>query len=324
MRWAEFHFASSECQLQILMKVILEYRALAAVGAFSPTARTQLRMLHRFLRRSDVQHVLWLYIDYFFSHWDKMSIAEIGMCQTVFEVCLLCCEHLKKKPPPVIQRMGELLRGSHAVQRLFAQADATQRRQREQAVRDKDWVVYADAGSLTAQEVLRRNIVKHAIGDEPGVCLPDDTKRKASAGRLASVEIPSEPPEAYWVESSSEEEEEEGSDICRTRSEQEEEEGITAPEAAESSEPALKPLATKDQIVLAPVDVHVTIPKVPSVPAPGVSELSLDKKWRSSSPYIPPSTRTPFVGGGPPSPALASELKLPPAGAIPVRVPRHV
>ncbi|KAL8455983.1 hypothetical protein Emag_000226 [Eimeria magna] len=49
MRWANYHFATSQSQLQLVFKVILEYQVLARLGGSSKTARSQLKLLYQFL-----------------------------------------------------------------------------------------------------------------------------------------------------------------------------------------------------------------------------------------------------------------------------------
>ncbi|KAL8435830.1 hypothetical protein ACSSS7_002207 [Eimeria intestinalis] len=49
IRWAGYHFASSNAQLQLVFKVIMEYEVLARLGDISKTARSQLRLLYAFL-----------------------------------------------------------------------------------------------------------------------------------------------------------------------------------------------------------------------------------------------------------------------------------
>ncbi|KAL8449067.1 hypothetical protein Emed_003419 [Eimeria media] len=53
IRWAGYHFASSNAQLQLVFKVIMEYEVLARLGDISKTARSQLRLLYAFLKKNN-------------------------------------------------------------------------------------------------------------------------------------------------------------------------------------------------------------------------------------------------------------------------------
>eukprot|EP00921_Rhytidocystis_pertsovi_P009940 GHVQ01015910.1.p1 GENE.GHVQ01015910.1~~GHVQ01015910.1.p1 ORF type:complete len:802 (+),score=109.30 GHVQ01015910.1:961-3366(+) len=151
MRWASYHFAKSKNPLQLVFKVVVEYQALAVVGGFSHTARSQLRKLHSFISREDVQYCLWLYLDYFFANWRSMSRSEICMCELVCEVCVESCEHLRiKRKGPLIERMEILLRNA-TVTRLFKQATEIKKIQQEKAMKDVDCIMFADAERQTGR-----------------------------------------------------------------------------------------------------------------------------------------------------------------------------
>ncbi|PFH38685.1 START domain-containing protein [Besnoitia besnoiti] len=157
MRWADFHFRSSQNQLQLIFKVILEYQVLARLGAFSKTARSQLKLLYAFLSRDDVGRCLWLYLDFFEDHFRIMTRSEIAMCSLVCTVSVECCKSLrKKKPPPVVLRMMQMVEAP-AVQRIFdtgknAAAFAVTQ---DQKLKEMDAIMYADAAKQVQRHILR-------------------------------------------------------------------------------------------------------------------------------------------------------------------------
>ncbi|KAF4641721.1 START domain-containing protein [Toxoplasma gondii] len=157
MRWADFHFATSQNQLQLIFKVILEYQVLARLGAFSKTARSQLKLLYAFLSRDDVGRCLWLYLDFFEAHFRIMTRSEIAMCSIVCSVSVECVKSLrKKKPPPVLVRMMHLEEDPVA-QRIFdtAKNAAAFRVRQDQKLKEMDAIMYADAAKEVQRHILR-------------------------------------------------------------------------------------------------------------------------------------------------------------------------
>ncbi|CBZ53350.1 putative phosphatidylcholine transfer protein [Neospora caninum Liverpool] len=157
MRWADFHFPSSQNQLQLIFKVILEYQVLARLGAFSKTARAQLKLLYAFLSRDDVGRCLWLYLDFFEGHFRIMTRSEIAMCSLVCSVSVECVKSLrKKKPPPVMVRMMHLVEDPMA-QRIFdtGKNAAAFRVRQDQKLKEMDAIMYADAAKEVQRHILR-------------------------------------------------------------------------------------------------------------------------------------------------------------------------
>eukprot|EP00920_Eleutheroschizon_duboscqi_P009864 GHVT01023004.1.p1 GENE.GHVT01023004.1~~GHVT01023004.1.p1 ORF type:complete len:417 (+),score=103.36 GHVT01023004.1:410-1660(+) len=155
MRWANFHFEASEGQLQLLFKVIVEFQALAAIGALSKSARKQLKKLYAFIDRPDVGFVLWSYLDYFLADWQEMTRAEISLCETVCEVSVECCRILAPWEPPLVVKRMEALLADPAMQQLFSSSKMVKHRQQERALQEVDCIMYADAGVEVHKQIMR-------------------------------------------------------------------------------------------------------------------------------------------------------------------------
>jgi len=146
MRFAQFHFATSADPMQIIFKVCDEYQPLVILGDFSKSARQQLKLLHRFIRRLDVQCYLGVYIDYFFKNWRQMTRSEISMCHTVCEVCVEAWRIMNWKSLDVVDRMERILNDRFVV-RLFESAEDIRNIRKAIAVQNMDCLLYADAES---------------------------------------------------------------------------------------------------------------------------------------------------------------------------------
>ncbi|CDI87054.1 hypothetical protein EPH_0023550 [Eimeria praecox] len=144
IRWAGYHFASSNAQLQLIFKVIMEYEVLARLGDISKTARAQLRLLYSFLSRDDVGHCLWLYLDYFEAHYDHMTRSEIFMCALVCYVCTQCAGTLRKrKLHPVVSRMIRMMNDAE-IQKIFQKSKTPNPRQARLDEQTERCLFYAD------------------------------------------------------------------------------------------------------------------------------------------------------------------------------------
>ncbi|CDJ42325.1 hypothetical protein ETH_00018720 [Eimeria tenella] len=144
VRWAGYHFASSNAQLQLIFKVVMEYEVLARLGDISKTARAQLRLLYSFLSRDDVGHCLWLYLDYFDAHFEQMTRNEIYMCALVCYVCTQCAASLRKRRNhPVLERMIGMLNDPD-IQKIFQRAKTPNSRQARIDERTERCLFYAD------------------------------------------------------------------------------------------------------------------------------------------------------------------------------------
>ncbi|CDI78117.1 phosphatidylcholine transfer protein, putative [Eimeria acervulina] len=144
IRWAGYHFASSNAQLQLIFKVIMEYEVLARLGDISKTARAQLRLLYSFLSRDDVGHCLWLYLDYFEAHYDHMTRNEICMCAMVCYVCTQCAGTLRRRNlHPVVLRMIRMMNDAE-IQKIFQKSKTPNPRQAKLDERTERCLFYAD------------------------------------------------------------------------------------------------------------------------------------------------------------------------------------
>lgn len=163
MRWARFYFSTSEDQLGVLLKVILEYEGLATMGGSSRTARRQLRSLYSFLQRDDVQHVLSVYVDLVVLHIKEMDPEDVRLSSIAFDVCIKCCAYLRRKPPPAVELMQNVLISTPWLTELFDQTNRMNQKHKERVVMNNDWLVYADAGDLTASSVLWKQLGQKAF-----------------------------------------------------------------------------------------------------------------------------------------------------------------
>ncbi|KAL8432214.1 hypothetical protein Efla_005110 [Eimeria flavescens] len=163
MRWANYHFETSQSQLQLIFKVIMEYQVLARLGGSSKTARSQLKLLFQFLSREDVGHCLWLYLDYFLLNFKKMARNEISMCFLVCQVCTQCVDSLRKTPPAVVARMNDLM-ADETVQAIFKSAKASSLwRKKPEAEREENAILCADVGKEVQRHVMKGGDLVQAL-----------------------------------------------------------------------------------------------------------------------------------------------------------------
>ncbi|OEH76949.1 phosphatidylcholine transfer [Cyclospora cayetanensis] len=155
MRWAGYHFASSNAQLQLVFKVIMEYEVLARLGDISRTARSQLRLLYDFLCRGDVGHCLWLYLDYFEAQYKNMTQGEISMCALTCLVCTQCAATRRPRTkPPVVERMANMMNHPN-IRQVFQKAKAPNPRQARNDERTERCLFYADNSQEVQAFVMR-------------------------------------------------------------------------------------------------------------------------------------------------------------------------
>lgn len=190
MRWANYHFATSQSQLQLIFKVILEYQVLARLGGSSKTARSQLKLLFQFLKRDDVGHCLWLYLDYFLSNYKRMARSEISMCFLVCQVCTQCVASLRKTPPPVVERMSVIM-ADEAVQGIFKTARAASAwKKNPEAEKEENVILCADASKEVQRHVMKGGDLVQALrmeGSVPVAINASDTSQE-SQSRLQTSE----------------------------------------------------------------------------------------------------------------------------------------
>ncbi|CDJ35787.1 phosphatidylcholine transfer protein, putative [Eimeria mitis] len=168
MRWAGYHFASSNAQLQLIFKVIMEYEVLARLGDISKTARAQLRLLYSFLSRDDVGHCLWLYLDYFEAHCDHMTRSEIFMCALVCYVCTQCAGTLRKRNlHPVVSRMIRMMNDAE-IQKIFQKSKSPNPRQAKQDEETERCLFYADNSQGVQTFVMKGGDLLQSLHNNDG------------------------------------------------------------------------------------------------------------------------------------------------------------
>ncbi|KAL8272567.1 hypothetical protein Esti_003456 [Eimeria stiedai] len=190
MRWANYHFATSQSQLQLIFKVILEYQVLARLGGSSKTARSQLKLLYQFLSREDVGQCLWLYLDYFLLHFRKMARTEISMSFLVCQVCTQCVDSLRKRPPAVVARMSSLM-ADETVQNIFKSAKAASAwKKKPEAEREENAILCADAGKEVQRHVMKGGDLVQALRmDKPAsMAVPPSDSSQESQSKVQTSE----------------------------------------------------------------------------------------------------------------------------------------
>ncbi|OEH74228.1 phosphatidylcholine transfer [Cyclospora cayetanensis] len=187
MRWANYHFATSQSQLQLIFKVVMEYQVLTRLGGSSKTARSQLKLLYHFLRRDDVGQCLWHYLDYFLLNFRKMTRSEISMCFLVCQVCTQCVVSLRKRFPPVVDRMQTLL-DDDAVMAIFKSARATSAwRQKPEAEKEQNAILCADASKQVQRHVMKGgDLVQAWRGDAPMGGMGSETSQESQSKNQTS------------------------------------------------------------------------------------------------------------------------------------------
>eukprot|EP00916_Digyalum_oweni_P024251 GHVL01040086.1.p1 GENE.GHVL01040086.1~~GHVL01040086.1.p1 ORF type:complete len:328 (+),score=56.86 GHVL01040086.1:45-1028(+) len=124
IRWARFNFSTADDHLHMLTTVLREFHPLMSVQETltDNTANTQLNRLYNFIKREDVQHWLWIYIDNFFSSIKNKNLSEkdmrnaINEFKMVTETAVKCCENYTK--PAAIARLVVMMEDERVVRIL--------------------------------------------------------------------------------------------------------------------------------------------------------------------------------------------------------------
>lgn len=154
LRWIGFVFGQYEQQsVQLLLYILQEFEPICAMADHNKTAQTLMKRLRDFLERTEVQNCAAEYWDLFIERWRTAEPDEIATFQTAVQVCTTVFQK-QKRWPDIYYRMSQC-QNAPIVQDLFAQVAQERKRIKEKAMRDKDWVAFADVGNKRAEDLFR-------------------------------------------------------------------------------------------------------------------------------------------------------------------------
>eukprot|EP01054_Gregarina_sp_Poly1_P010350 Gregarina_sp_Poly_1__10349@NODE_736_length_6543_cov_173_732705_g4_i1_p2_GENE_NODE_736_length_6543_cov_173_732705_g4_i1NODE_736_length_6543_cov_173_732705_g4_i1_p2_ORF_typecomplete_len637_score97_64START/PF01852_19/3_2e03START/PF01852_19/2e11Alpha_GJ/PF03229_13/0_07Alpha_GJ/PF03229_13/1_1e04Alpha_GJ/PF03229_13/1_8e04LapA_dom/PF06305_11/3_1LapA_dom/PF06305_11/6_8e02_NODE_736_length_6543_cov_173_732705_g4_i120954005 len=160
LRWAEYVMLDVEDPTGIFVYVVLEFQGVVLMQNQNEFTRITVKRFREFLEKNVVQECAMSCVENFFRRWRLAEAREIAICQAIVQTCVTAFRDTKRKPA-VYLRMEELLHRSQ-VKRLFSGATEENKEMQKQALKRKDWLIFADI-EVKPQEVFRQDFARRFL-----------------------------------------------------------------------------------------------------------------------------------------------------------------